>query len=182
MIKDNKIILTNVRLSFPHLFKPQAFKGAAPETAKYRATLLFSKEHVKLKNEIDKFIQDILSEAKLKVPSDKIFISDGDEKDAESYPGYKDHWVVRCSNPKSQPPRTLNKYKEKVTEEDNLFYSGCYVDAVINPWLQKNTFGKAVNCNILGIRFRDHGEPLSGGGGDVTGMFEDLNEDEEIDL
>lgn len=152
-----KIMLKNVRLSFPSLFKRSEFDG---KEGKYEATFLLNKSDEKTYNILKDAIDAALAEAKIKVPSDKYFLKDGDESE---YNGYAGHWSIKASN--SSRPLLINKDKSMLTADDEKLYPGCYVNAEIAVWVQSNKFGKRVNANLYGVQFWNDGENL---GGDFT--------------
>lgn len=166
----SKIKITNARLSFPSLFKKASFDGSSE--GKYEATFIVPKEgneawYKSVKAEIDA----ATAEKKIKVASDKLFIKDGDELDRPEYEGC---WVVKAAN--SKRPTTLHRDRTPVTEEDEVFYAGCYVNGIIEPWVQNNSFGKRVNANLLGVQFVKDGEPFGTAPVDVTDDFDDIDD------
>lgn len=170
-MSNQRIILKNVRLSFPSLFRREVFSG---KEGKFAATFLIPKTDKKLKREIDKAITAALTEAKIKVPSDKYCIRDGDDRD---YNGYADHWAIKASN--RTRPQLLNRDKSQLIEEDGILYSGCYVNAIIDIWIQNNKEGgKRVNANLYGVQFLRDGDPFATGNIDVTDEFDDCSDDE----
>ncbi len=150
------IKIPNARISFPSLFEKAVFNG---DVGKYEATFLFPKSDTKTYNAVIAGIEACKKENKLKVPSDKLFLKDGDEFD---YDGYAGHWVVKASNNKR--PTVINRDKTPLVAEDEVVYSGCYVNAIIEPWGQSNNYGKRINSNLLGVQFVKDGEPFGDGG------------------
>lgn len=153
-----KIKLTNVRLSFPSLFRKAQFNG---EETKYEATFMLNKEqHADKIDEIKKLIADGIKEnlKGAKVPSDKICLKDGDESGRDEYEG---HFTIKAANNKR--PKVIDRDKSTLMEEDDKPYSGCYVNAVIDLWYQNNSYGKRVNANLLGVQFFKDGEPFESG-------------------
>lgn len=169
-----KIKLPNVRLSFPSVFQKASFNGV--ET-KYEATFLLNKkDHADLissiQNEIKKKVAGDLKGAKL--AADKICLRDGDETE---YEGYAGHLSLKASNKKR--PMVLNKDKTPLTEDDNVIYGGCYVNAIVELWAQNNEYGKRINANLLGVQFVRDGEAFGGGGESVKADdFDDLSGDD----
>lgn len=169
----SKIKLQNVRLSFPSLFKKAVFEGA--ET-KYEATFLLNKEtHAdvisQLKAEVSKRIKEDLKGAKLS--PDRICLKDGDNFD---YAGYAGHMSLKASN--NRRPLVIDRDRSPLTEDDNRIYAGCYVNAIIEFWVQNNGFGKRINANLLGVQFYKDGEPFADGESASTNDF-DIFEDED---
>jgi hypothetical protein len=166
---SKKIQLKNVRLSFPSIFNKSVFDG---KEGKYEATFLLSKEDVKTKKRIDELIQEVLREAKIKVNADKICVKDGDDVE---YDGYADNWSIKASS--KLRPTVVNKDKSAIIEDDEIIYAGCYVNAIIDFWVQNNSYGKRVNANLYGIQFVKDGEPFGKNDIDVVDEFEDIDDE-----
>lgn len=155
-----KIKLNNVRLSFPNLFAKAVFNG---EETKFEATfLLDKKEHAALIKQIEGEIAAGIKEkwqGKVKsLPADKIFMKDGDNFE---YAGYAGTMSVKASS-KSRPI-VIDRDRSPLTQEDSKLYAGCYVNAIIELWVQDNSYGKRVNANLLGVQFYKDGEPFADG-------------------
>lgn len=168
-----KVKLTNVRVSFPSLFRKAQFNG---EETKYEATFLLNKEeHAATIAEIEKHIQDkIKNDLKgAKIGPDKICLKDGDEID---YDGYAGHMSIKASNNKR--PKVIDRDKSPLTEDDDKLYAGCYVNAVIELWTQNNSWGKRINANLLGVQFAKDGEPFAAGETASDDDFPDFDDDD----
>jgi hypothetical protein len=172
----SKIMLPNVRLSFPSLFHKAVFDG---KETKFEATFLINKDEQadkvkEVKAAIDAAIKEALKGAKL--PADKLCMKDGD---AIEYAVYAGHMSLKASSQKR--PIVLNRDKTPLTEDDNKLYAGCYVNAIIELWAQNNQFGKRINANLLGVQFFKDGEPFADG---VTASASDFEafKDEDFDF
>ena len=174
MTESTKIQLKNVRLSFPSLFQKAQFNG---EDGKYEATFLFNKKDKKLKAKLDKAISAKLKEANVKVPQDKRCLKDGDEVD---YAGYEGNWSLKASQ--SRRPTVIDRDRSPVTEGDNVLYAGCFVNAIVDLWVQNNSFGKRINANLYGVQFVKDGEAFGMGPVDVTDDFDDISDDDDEDV
>lgn len=165
-----KIIIKNARLSYPALFEKSVFKG---KVGKYQATLLIDKKDEALKKQIDENISKAISEYKnkIKISPENYCIKDGDNSGKEEYKGY---WSLKASQ--SKRPVVFDRDKAVLTAEDDKIYSGCYVNAVIDFWIQDNEYGKRVNANLYGVQFAKDGERFGMGSVDVEQEFEDLDE------
>jgi hypothetical protein len=164
-----KIKLQNVRLSFPSLYTKASFNG---ETTKYEATFLIDKAAQKdlvaqIASAIKEKVAVDLKGAKL--GADKVCLKDGDDI---AYEGYAGCYSIKASN--SKRPMTLNRDKSPAAESDDVFYAGCYVNAVVEIWTQNNAYGKRVNASLLGVQFAKHGDPLGGGAGASESDFDDV--------
>lgn len=173
-----KIKLNNVRLSFPSLWRKATFEGT--ET-KFEATFMLDKtEHADKIEEIKKVIAAGIKEnlKGAKVAADKIALKDGDESGRDEY---ENHYTLKAANGKR--PKIVDRDKGQLTEDDNRPYSGCYVNAIVEPWYQSNAYGKRVNFNLLGVQFLKDGEPFSEGGSVADDDdFDDFGSDEDFDI
>lgn len=173
-----KFKLHNVRLSYPSLFRKATFEG---KETKYEATFILDKdEHQevikKLQAEIKRLIKEDLNGAKLS--ADRICLKDGDDLDRDDYAG---KWTLKAAN--NSRPLTLDKKREFVTEDDDVFYAGCYCNALIEFWVMNNAFGKRINANLLGVQFYKEGQPFSSGdkgSADDFDIISDDDDDEEV--
>tara|TARA_R110000796_G_scaffold160737_1_gene277509 strand:- start:68 stop:619 length:552 start_codon:yes stop_codon:yes gene_type:complete len=164
----SKIILTNVRLSFPSLFKRASFNG---QEGKFEATFLLDKvKDVKQIEMLKIAIRDVLYEAKIKVASDKFCLKDGDNID---YDGYENTYAIKASS--KEMPTLLDRDKTSLVEEDGKPYAGCYVNAIIDIWIQNNSYGKRVNANLYGIQFVRDGHSFGKSNITAVSLFDDLD-------
>jgi hypothetical protein len=179
-----KIMLTDVRLAFPSLFKPQAFEGGTPS---FGASLLMATNH-KAVAEIRKAFTTLAKEkwgpkadAVLKslAATDKLCLRSGDTK--EQYDGFAGNMFLSARS--KVRPLILNTDKTPLSEEDGKPYSGCYVNASIELWAQDNKFGKRINAQLRGVQFLRDGDAFGGGGSPASDEeFADLGTETEDDL
>ena len=172
-----KIILKNVRISFPSLFKKATYNG--DETG-FEGTFLINKEdqaaQVELiQNTIKDLIKTNLKGAKLQ--PDKICLRDGDLVD---YDGYADHFSIKASSKKR--PLVIDRDKSPLVEEDGRPYSGCYVNASVELWAQDNNYGKRINCTLLAVQFFKDGTPFGDGSTGSVNDFDAFGEDDSDDV
>lgn len=174
MAEENKRIqLKNVRLSFPSLFSRSVFDG---KEGKFEATFLIPKSDKKTKTKIDTLIEDAIAAAKIKVPQDKRCLKDGDVAD---YDGYEECWSLKASA--NARPNIINRDRSQLSEDDGVLYAGCYVNAIIDVWVQNNSWGKRVNANLYGIQFLKDGEAFGRGSVNVVDEFDDIDDDDDDD-
>lgn len=181
--KKYQLTLTNVRLSYPQVFKPKAMtdkQGRPMGEPKFSASFLMDKkEHKKLIAEIKTKIEQLKAEKNLKVAPDKVCLHDGVEKDGTD--GYgEDVMYLNASN--TRRPQVVDRKKGAVTEEDNVIYGGCYVNAVVRLWPQNNEYGKRINASLEAVQFVRDGEAFGAPPVDLDDALPDLDKDEDSPL
>jgi hypothetical protein len=169
---SEKVKLTNVRLSFPSLFKPAQNNFDRNKEPKYEATFLVPKE--------DKLQTDMLKAAierlvKQKWPSGapkgtRYCVGNGDEKE---YEGYAGTITVKASS--KRPPMIVNRDLSPIRETDNILYPGCYVNATVTLFAMDDSGIRGVFAWINAVQF-SHGGAAFSGGVDVASEFEVIGE------
>ncbi|EGG93549.1 phage-like protein [gamma proteobacterium IMCC1989] len=153
------IMINNVRVSFPHLFKKPIING---EEGKCGATLMLDPEaHSKSIAVINKQIEALFKEKfkGRKLPAEKLCLRDGEDKGRTEYEGFQ----ILSANSKGKPLVISTNGKDTVNDEDDCpIYAGCYVNAKVRLWAQDNSYGKRVNCELVAIQFAADGETLDG--------------------
>jgi hypothetical protein len=189
--REGVVVLQSVRLSFPKLFKPEAsIEGGTP---KFGAAFLMDPEtetgkaNIKaLKAAIGAVAKKTWAEKAEKVmkalDSDRSGLRDGDTAtngEGDVYSGYENMVFVSASNRKR--PQVLNRDKTPITEEDNVIYGGCYVDAVVSVWAtaDKKLGGNGVFCTLEVVRFRKDGEAFGAAPVDADDYLDDLDDDDD---
>jgi hypothetical protein len=177
---DEEIKLTNVRLSFPKLFKPKSFReGQEP---RYEATFLLDPsdaEHAKqIANVKAAANRALLAKygSKESIPKgfkDRVFYGSGDDKE---YDGYAGMFVVRTSS--KERVTIVDQRKKPLAAEDGKPYAGCYVNAVFRPWVQDNEYGKRINATLKAVQFAKDGDAFGAKPVDADEVFDDLGADE----
>lgn len=173
-----KIKIANARLSFPSLFHTADFGGQ--DTGKYESTFLLNKkDHAELIERIKTGMKKLMDEAKVKVPSDKLCLKDGDETDREEMQG---HYSIKAST--KRRPLVINRDKSPITEDDNIIYPGCYVNGIITLWVQDNNYGRRINAQLDGVQFVRDGEAFGaeGIGVDAFDDFGTVDADDDEDF
>jgi hypothetical protein len=173
-----KILLENVRLAFPVLFKAKAIGDGDPS---FSASFILPPDHpavAKLNVAFDKLAKE---EWKDKAPAivktlraqDRLALHDGDLK--AQYQGYEGNLFV--STRSKTRPSVFDRDKSPLVEESGKPYSGCYVNASIELWIQDNQkFGKRINAQLRGVQFVKDGDAFAAGGAASEEEFADLSE------
>jgi len=169
-----KVLLKNVRLSFPSLFKTEVYGGE--DTGKFAATFLIPKSDTKTVASIEQACKQALVEkyGEGKIPKGfKLPLVDGDDKE---YQGYADHVCIKANTKKR--PTLVNRDKTPIVEEDGILYGGCYVNASIDVWVMDNAYGKKVLASLNAIQFVKDGEAF-GSKSEGADDFDELADDED---
>lgn len=158
-MSDDFIMLKNVRVSFPHLFKRPIING---QESKCGAQLLIDNDkQAKMIAALKKRIEALAKE-RLKgrvPPSDKLCLRDGEDKGRAEYEGYS----VLSANSKDKPFVISNDGRSVITDQaDCTIYAGCFVNAKVRLWAQDNQFGKRINCELVAIQFAGDGDAFDG--------------------
>lgn len=155
---SKKVVLKDVRLSFPSLFETEQFKGQ--DTGKYAASFLIEKSS-KQGKEIASLIKSVAEESfGTPVPKKVEYcIKDGDSDEIE-YDGYEGMWAVKANTKKR--PILVDRHKSPISEDDDVLYAGCYVNASLEVYSLDNQWGKRVSCQLNGIQFLRDGDAFGG--------------------
>lgn len=181
--EDGSILVKNVRLIRPHLAKPWQTKedAAAGKTPKYSAQFLLPKDRTEDADAIRNFIRKMGKENKTeKYGAEKTFFKDGDNGNKVEMEG---HWIISGNENHDRPPKCIGPKKNSAGRFDpypadevaTKFYGGCWVNVLIRPWHQSNTYGIRCNANLLAVQFVRDDEPLNLGGARA------VNVDDEFD-
>lgn len=201
MANSEIITLPAVRLSFPHLFEKQPLDNlyiTTEEKRKYVATFLLSKDnerHLKLVKDLKARIDALVKEIKIK-PTGIDLVKDGDEeyaliddsteegKNRKAKSEYKKgHYIITAAN-RIPPKLSLIKGSELNRAVDqNPFYPGCYVHALIelSPYKFNNVW-KGISNRLHHVLFYKEGEMFGKGVIDGTSEFDKLEEVNENEL
>lgn len=173
---SERVILNNVRLSYPHLFHPESFEGQDP---KYGCVLIIKKDDPQVKTLKEAIFKAGAEKWGQKIqpgkwPSNLHWpLKDGDDK-ADENPEYADCFYISPTS--KQPVVLLDRAKRKLTEEDDKLYPGAYVNASLAVASFDASMKKGVSIFLNGIQFFADGERLAGH--DAASDFEELDEDE----
>ena len=177
-----KIKLNNVRLAFPQLFEASTVNGEGKPA--FSAAFLISPKDPQIAA-INAAIDAVAKEkwgakadATLKAmrAADKVCLHNGDLK--SNYDGFEGNLYINARN--AMRPLVIDVNKSPLTEKDGKPYSGCYVNASIEFWVQDNNYGKRVNAMLLGVQFYKDGESFAGGSVADTDDFDDLTADDLV--
>ena len=180
-----RILLRDVRLAFPNLWKATAPKGGGE--AAFSASFLMAPNHKQMA-ELTKALKDLATEKwgvkgaavyKALEAADKLCLHDGDAK--AEYEGFEGNKFV--SSRGKVRPSVFDGQRQELTEADGKPYSGCYVNASLELWAQDNSYGKRLNAQLRGVQFFRDGDAFAGGGQPADAdEFDDIAAPEADDL
>lgn len=169
LLGETKVLLTNVRLSYPALFEPQGFEGQEP---KYSASLIIPKSD----HETIKIIAQAISNAKKqglarsiwkgnKIPEDlNLPIRDGDEERADD-PAYHNAMFINANS--KTPPAVVGKTIDsgtgkaiRLTKEE--VYAGCYINVTVNFYPYNKRGNQGIAAGLGNVQKEADGERLDG--------------------
>lgn len=83
------------------------------------------------------------------------------------YPELVGHWFIRPNaTAEYTTPRIVSRKVLPITTEGDEYYSGCYVNAVLNAYCWTNAQnGKGISFGILAVQVAKDGERIGSGGG-----------------
>ena len=185
------IYLSNVRLSFPHLAEPQ--KNVTPEGKErisYNCEFIMPQDHAgftqfmqrfaalaadKWKEHAQQVMQMIQSDRKVRCygrGEEKV-----NKKTFQPYDGYAGNVYITAGRD-SQPqiiqadgtpidPNNTMAYQQLTRK----MYGGCRVNAAVKPWLQENSYGRGVRCDLVALQFCADDQPFGEGVVDAAPLF-----------
>ncbi len=166
-------LIKNVRIAFPALAEKQAIGDGEPAYgAKFiivpGTPLVKTLDDTMLAVAKDKWKEKGQDVFDFLVKEKKVcFIHDAyrNSKTGVPYLGFENMFSLGSRKADMQPT-IFDKFGKAVTEKDAikaLIYSGCYVNAKIDIWAQDNSYGRRINCSLLGVMFAGEGEAFGGG-------------------
>lgn len=175
-----ELMLKNVRISFPHLFRRPVFRDGP---GKFGGTLLLNKkEHAALIKKVDAEIKKLCKKSFGKdLAPDKVCMRDGDFSRDE----YEGHMYL-TTNSKGKPCVFAADGKSEIQNEDDCkIYAGCRVNAKIELWVQDSKDnGKRINGAMIAVQFAGDDETLDGSTIDpekAAEGFEDVGDYDKAD-
>jgi len=160
-----RILLRDVRLAFPSLWKATAPKTGGE--AAFSASFLLPETHKQI-SELKAAFKTLAKEkwgakadAVLKAleAADKVCLHKGDGK--ADYEGFEGNLYVSARA--KVRPSIFDQQRQELSEADGKPYSGCYVNASLELWPQDNGFGKRINAQLRGVQFLRDGDAFAGG-------------------
>ncbi len=184
-----KAVLKNVRLSYVHLFKPEAAEGS--NDLKYSVSIIISKDDEenlkKVRDAVKAATQaGIAGKFQGKKPAGlKDPLRDGDE-DRPDAPEYENSYFINASSrtkPEVVEVATVAGKRQfvQITDEEKV-YSGCYAHVSINFFAYNTNGNKGIGAGLNNVCKVKDGEYLGGrasAASDFGGMIDDIEPYEE---
>lgn len=181
------LMLKMKRGAFPALASPQAIGDGEPA---YGIRLIVDPkdndvsvlDDAMLEAAVAKWKEDGPSILKMLISNKKVCFEHGpylSAKTGKPYSGFEGMFNLGTRTPTTKPkPTVFNKFGEPVTilsEIEQTIYSGSYVNAKVEIWAQDNSFGRRINCSLLGVMFAADGDSFGGGAAPAAaGDFADM--------
>jgi hypothetical protein len=181
-----KVKLSNVRISFPSLFKPKAVGDGEPtfsaafvivpgsDNAKTLAQAMTAVAKEKWTDKAAGILKELKAKGRVCYKESPATNAEG-----EVYDGFADMHVLNASN--KVRPLIIDRDKTPLVEADGRPYGGCYVYATLDLWAMDNQYGKRVCATLTGVQFARDGDAFGGGSKATEDDFDDLAPDEGDD-
>lgn len=189
MPTSDVIKLKNVRLSFPRLFKPRAFRKE--QEPRYEATFLLDPSdaaHAEIIEAIEFTADEIGLEMWPKgIPKATVLCYGlaADEKPPLEYDGYDGMFFLRTAAKVNTPPLIADRGRNTLTVVDgvepSIPYAGCVVNASITLWTMDNEFGKRINSNLRIVQFVKDGDRFGVSPPDIDEELDILDDEDDGD-
>lgn len=174
-----KIKLTDVRARFPKLFEAEAFEeGSKP---RFSCDFLLPKDDPRMA----KIEKDLKAEARA-VWGDKLWektwntLVDDRQKsawqdgDMTKYDSDDGNVIIAAKRYESDGrPLVVDRDKTPLTKDTGRIYSGCFVNATVEFWIQKGKY-TGIRCTLLGVQFSKDGDNFGGASRGSEDDFEEL--------
>lgn len=159
------------RLAFAEgVFKKQGIAGDSSSTPRFNCCLLLPPNDKQV-GEIEEAMKDLVlnfdwkgdekPEDIYKRLSKKDFLALHDGDDKAKWAGFAGNMYL--SPNADTRPTVVDRDRSPLTAEDGKVYSGCYVNAKIELWVQDNKWGQRVNATLLGVQFVKDGDAFGAG-------------------
>ena len=172
-----RVVLHNVRLSFPDLFEAVQYQGKGAFS--YKATFLVapgSANDKKIEAAIQteataEYGKKAAAKLALLAPQpQKYCYRDGEEKEYDGYEGVKFLGAKRKQN--DGPPAVIDEAKRQLSAASGKVYGGCYVNASVDIYAQSGE-NEGIRCSLIGVQFCADGDSFGGASAANTDDFEE---------
>lgn len=177
--QTTKVITGKCRLSYVHIFKPQAIDDSTEP--KYSVCLLIPKSDkatlTKIKAAVEAAKQAGIAKYGGKIPANlKTPLRDGDEERSDQ-PEYAGCYFLNASS--KTKPGVIDRNKEEILDSTEV-YSGCYGRASLNFFAFNTAGNKGVACGLNNIQKLADGDYLGGRSRAEDDFADDLGDDDDF--
>lgn len=157
-------MLTNVQTSYCYVFEPKAIDEKS--TPKYSITVLIDKNDSANIEKVTKAVNDAYADGIVKKWGNakplmfKHPLRDGNLKDLEKYPEFRDKFFISCSS--NDKPLIVAGDRSVITDK-SLFYSGCIANVLIHFYPYSKAGNNGVAVGLKGAQFVSKGANFVGG-------------------
>ena len=176
---STRIMLKNVRLSFPALFEPQVDDKGVP---KYQATFLIPKDDKANLGRLEQAVKEAAQAGKDKKFEGKIPtkfrndpIRDGEERDRAEF---QDCMFIAARN--KVQPQVVDSQVNPIIDQSEV-YAGCYVNATVTAFAYNFEGVKGISWSLGNVQKVKDGEPFGASNIRAESEFEAFEAEDEGD-
>lgn len=186
------IFLSNVRLSFPHLAEPQKQVNAqtGKERVSYNCEFIMPQDHPGFQQFMQRYGAMALEKWKEHANTVMSMIQQDrkqrcygqgqekvNKKTFQPYDGYAGNVFITAG--RDQMPQMIQADGTPVDPANTMayqqlarkMYGGCRVNAAVKPWLQDNSHGRGIRCDLIAVQFAGDDVAFGEGAADASGLF-----------
>lgn len=178
--QSTKVITGKVRLSYCHIFKPQAMGD--DQEPKYSVCILIAKSDKETLKKIQAAVNIAVEEGKNKkwggkIPSTiKKPLRDGDvDKDTKAHPEYAGHYFINATN--KEKPGVVDHNRQDILDSTEV-YSGAYGRVSLNFYAYDAKGNKGISALLNHVQKLHNGDSLWG----RSSAKDDFDDDFDIDI
>jgi len=168
---ENAVVTPEFTVCFPAVFRPKEFNGKE----KYQITMVFDKSS-DLKN-LKKLVKKVAEDSFGGMEGVVSPFKDGNDKDIEAYPVFKDKIYIQASTQFSVG--LVDQKRQPILNEED-FYAGCTARAQVSAFSWTYLKKKGISLNLLNVQKMSDGEKL-GGSKPITSIFDEVEVEESKD-
>ena len=176
-MNETNVKLSNVRLSFPSLWKARKGPDATSKEAFQASFILDKKTNANDIKAVNAMIDQIVKESFKGKRPPKVCLREGAEKGDTD--GYGDG-VVFISARSDKRPHVVDRNLAPLAEEDGKPYAGCYVNATVRLWAQDNQYGKRINAKLRCVQFYKDGATFGEAPINIEQEFSVISDDDVL--
>lgn len=186
------ILLSNVRLSFPHLAEPQrqVNESNGKERISYNCEFIMPQDHAGFQQFMQRYAAMALEKWKEHgqavmgmIQTDRKLRCFGrgeekvNKKTFQPYDGYAGNVFITAG--RDSAPQMIQADGQPIDPTNTMgyqmlarkMYGGCRVNAAVKPWLQENSYGRGIRCDLIAVQFAGDDAAFGEGAVDASKLF-----------